>query len=173
MEQDLWCRFLGFKFSIIKQPTGVNLQLFQHKHTSKHCNRKVRSCRFFSMLRKAQWRELDTAQPKRNPRVSLLSLSHSHLSSHLSIISFLFSVSCRSFSLIWMESREQGCYTNTRQQLPPHPALTLEFLRKWLHPANNSCFSLPSINKCDISIKISHLHKHSVSVKSYSTQSIW
>lgn len=146
------------------------LQLFQHKHTSKHCNRKVRSCRVFF-----QWHNeasLDMAQPKRNPRVSLLSLSHSHLSSHLSIISFLFSVSCRSFSLIWMESREQGCYTSTRQQLRP----TLywhEFLRKWFHCANNSCFSLPSINKSDISIKISHLHKHSVSVKSYSTQSIW
>lgn len=136
---------------------------------------KVRSCRIFSMLRKAQWRKLDKAQAKRNPRVSLLSLSHSHLSSHLSIISFLFSVSCRSFSLIWMESREQGCYTSTRQQFPPtlHWQTLHKFLRKWLHCANNSCFSLPSINKCDISIKISHLHKHSVSVKSYSTQSIW
>jgi hypothetical protein len=38
-------------------------------------------------------------------RMSLLSLNHSHRSSHLSIISFLFSVSCSNFSLICTKTR--------------------------------------------------------------------
>lgn len=65
-----------------------------------------------------------------------------------------------------------GLLHKNQAAAPPNPSLT-RVPRKWLHGANNSCFSLPSINKCDISIKISHLHKHSVSVKSYNTQSIW
>lgn len=63
----------------------------------------------------------------------LLSRSHSHRSSHLSIISFLLSVSCSSFSLIWTQTWEQQlvCQLRRRHTCSPVGHMTMVTSFTW------------------------------------------